>query len=204
VCLLLTNFKKNGVFVEVGVGNGEAYSNTLLLERNYNWDGVLCEPSKGFHSLIRANRRARLDVRAVSSQSGHILTFEEDKNIGELSGLRGSRTGRGAQTIENYEVDTITLDDALVSHGIETDIDFVSIDTEGSELAVLEGFDFKKWHVKFFVIEHSFDPIRIREYQRIFGEHGYIRILPHISSFDSWYLRNDLFEDHISNGFLKN
>ena len=43
------NFKKNGFFVEFGAGNGEKFSNTFLLEKNFNWNGILAEPCKSFH-----------------------------------------------------------------------------------------------------------------------------------------------------------
>ena len=50
------NFKKNGYFVEFGGANGKFLSNTYLMEKEFNWSGILVEPSKIFHEEIFNNR----------------------------------------------------------------------------------------------------------------------------------------------------
>lgn len=38
-------FKKNAFFVEFGATNGINLSNTYLLEKKFNWNGILVEPA---------------------------------------------------------------------------------------------------------------------------------------------------------------
>ena len=74
------NFKKNGFFVEFGAGNGEQFSNTFLLEKKFNWKGILAEPCKAFHEEILSKRSCTVDQRVVSNKSGVEVNFLEAKN----------------------------------------------------------------------------------------------------------------------------
>jgi FkbM family methyltransferase len=192
VCTLIHDGKRDGYFVEVGVGDGITYSNTLMLERDFGWRGILAEPAAMFHNAILGSRKSTLDWRAVSSETGNVLVFEQNNTVGELSGLAGTRTRRGKQALSTYNVETIRLDELLDEKGAPDEIDYISIDTEGSELSVLSGLSLAKRKVWFFTIEHNFDPIRIREYDELLIRIGYRRILPHLSEFDSWYAHGDL------------
>ena len=54
----LSGGKRNGFFVEAGAHDGEYTSNTLYLELNLNWTGLLVEPqSKKFQTLLSKNRK---------------------------------------------------------------------------------------------------------------------------------------------------
>ena len=44
IVLDLFGFKKKGVFIEAGACDGILNSNTFLLEKNYEWTGLLVEP----------------------------------------------------------------------------------------------------------------------------------------------------------------
>ena len=48
-------------------------------------------------------------------------------------------------------------------------IDFLSIDTEGTELEVLMGFDINRWKPRLFVIENNFGESKFSDYLRDFG-----------------------------------
>jgi len=38
------NNKENGFFIEIGASDGLNLSNTYLLETQYKWKGICCEP----------------------------------------------------------------------------------------------------------------------------------------------------------------
>ncbi|MEC5293427.1 MULTISPECIES: FkbM family methyltransferase [unclassified Aurantimonas] len=199
VCALLHKGKRDGYFVEIGVGDGTRYSNTRLLEKELGWRGILAEPAQMFHDRIANSRTAILDRRAVGSETGNTLTFEQDDSMGELSGLAGERTAHGGQNLSTYKVDTVRLHDLLDEHGAPDRIDYISIDTEGSELSVLSGLSLKKRRVTFFTIEHNFDTYRMKKYDEILLGAGYTRILTHISGFDYWYVDRE-FEQEVFSG----
>ena len=54
------NFKKGGYFVEFGSCNGLEFSNTLLLEKKFGWNGILAEPARYWHNELKKNRNAIL------------------------------------------------------------------------------------------------------------------------------------------------
>lgn len=53
IVLIKLNFKKRGFFVEFGAGNGLDYNNTYLLEKEYLWNSIVCEPAKKFHDKLK-------------------------------------------------------------------------------------------------------------------------------------------------------
>ncbi|CAG7824599.1 unnamed protein product, partial [Allacma fusca] len=59
IVLKLFNKMKNGFFIECGALDGETRSNTLALERDHRWEGLLVEgdPSN-YNLLLKKNRKA--------------------------------------------------------------------------------------------------------------------------------------------------
>jgi hypothetical protein len=54
-----------------------------------------------------------------------------------------------------YTKKTISLNDLLEKYNSPKKIDYISLDTEGSELKILKAFNFLKWDVEIFSIEHN-------------------------------------------------
>ncbi len=139
------NFKRDGFFVEFGATNGVDLSNTYLLEKNFGWSGILAEPAKLWHEELFKNRNASIDTDCVWKRTGEILDFNEvNDNIhsGELSTIDSfsSMDGHGVEREggKKYSVRSISLVDLLVKHSAPDVIDYLSIDTEGSEYEIVE------------------------------------------------------------------
>lgn len=150
------NWKQEGFFVEIGVGNGKLISNTYLLEKKLNWKGLLCEANRYLCYSIMATRNATLEVQPIWKETGSVVKFHNDI-VGEHSGIEScfneTREDREAESV--VELTTISLNDALEKHKCPKQIDYISIDTEGSELDILSTFDFDKYKVKIWSIEHN-------------------------------------------------
>lgn len=190
--LLASAGKRNGVFVEVGVGDGRYLSNTYMLEKEFEWSGVLIEPNRSSHESIKACRSALLDTRAATSCTGDLLEFEEVKGAGEYSRLAGAK-GHELERfeIEKYPVSTVTLVDLFEELQIPLHIDFISIDTEGSEIDVLLGIDFQKYSFTALAIEHNYDVAKLRLMCDLLTAQGYRRIFTDVSGFDAWFVSAD-------------
>ena len=179
--------KAGGFFVEVGVGDGVHLSNTVLFEREWGWDGLLVEPNPAFHESIRTSRRAPLDARAASNAAHESVLFQSD---GELSRLQAAEyRDQHHREGESIAVSTATLTQILEDCGAPAQIDFMSIDTEGSELDVLNGLDFGRYRVEFVTVEHNYvDAKRLRVREFLEGQ-GYRCVSNAASLWDDWFVR---------------
>jgi FkbM family methyltransferase len=190
------SFKQNGFFVEFGATNGVELSNTHLMETKFNWNGILAEPAKIWHSSLKSNRSAAIETDCVWRATGETLLFNEvnDGNYkGELSTIDSfSNTDnfRAARELESnkYEVNTISLEDMLKKHNAPKQIDYLSIDTEGSEFEILNSFDFNKYDIKVITCEHNYTVMRGKIYA-LLSKNGYERKLSEYSQFDDWYVK---------------
>ena len=183
-------FKRNGYFVEFGAADGIEGSNTHLLERSFGWTGILAEPARGWHAALARNRACRIETRCVWSATGQTLKFNEVEE-GAFSTIDGFGTGElnreKREKATTYEVETVSLDDLLRIHGAPAEIDYLSIDTEGSEFEILSHFDFDRHRFAVITCEHAFTPARERLHA-LLSSKGYVRTLEAISSFDDWYV----------------
>lgn len=188
--------KRRGFFVEVGVGDGEYLSNTWILEKKYEWRGILAEPNRAFVRKIRMSRSADLDNRAVWHTTGDEVSFLDVEGNKELSTIdRFQNSDRYLRHGETYSVKTVSLNDLLALYQAPREIDYMSIDTEGSECEVLEGLDFDRYRVSVFTVEHNFQKDKLRTIDGKMARHGYKRVHAGFSRFDAWYVSNTLFRD---------
>ncbi|MDQ6679906.1 MAG: FkbM family methyltransferase [Pseudomonadota bacterium] len=187
-------FKENGYFVEFGATNGVSDSNTHLLEKEFGWTGILAEPARCWQEALRRNRSGHVETRCVWSASDQTLTFNE-VDVAALSTIdtySSQDMHREARTNGNtYEVQTISLQDLLEKYAAPSEIDYLSVDTEGSEFEILSNFDFDRYRFKVISCEHNFTPMRGKLHALLTSK-GYVRTLQQVSSVDDWYVREDL------------
>ena len=166
-------------------------SNTHLLENRFGWNGILAEPAEIWKKNLNLNRPSALITdKAVWSKSGLKLMFNQTVNA-EFSTLakmtfRDYHAERRKEGTE-YSVQTISLDDLLDDFGAPQEIDYLSIDTEGSELKILESFDFNKRIIRVITCEHNYGRNRNKIHKLLLGN-GYSRMFSDISHFDDWYV----------------
>ena len=66
-------------------------------------------------------------------------------------------------------------------------VDYMSVDTEGSELTILKHFDFSQYAPKVITVEHNFSENEKR-IDTLLKENGYIRWFDKFTQFDAWYV----------------
>jgi hypothetical protein len=104
----LFSHKKNGVFIDIGAGDGETYSNSWLLEKCYRWSGICFEPGDDLSSLV--HRRDCIAYRGGA-------TLDKTGNC---------YTDSGESTCFN-------LKSVLKTHGVKT-LDLIIINRKGHNL----------------------------------------------------------------------
>ena len=185
------NFKKSGFFVEFGATNGKDLSNTHLLEKSFSWQGILVEPARNWHKDLKKNRSVIIDHHCVYKESGLLIDFNEQK-ISELSTianfLNNSSAEQKSKTNKIYKIKTISLTDLMEKYKAPKNIDYLSIDTEGSEYEILKNFDFQKYRFNIITCEHNYGANRKKIFT-LLSKNGYKRKFKNLSKFDDWYFK---------------
>ena len=168
-------WKRGGTFVDVGAYDGEYLSNSCSLERHLGWVGVCVEPLPWASIAGRGNRRAHW-VEAAAFSSDGMAEFCTD---GVLSGVP-EHIDRWPEVLSKPRITVRTrtltsiLDEWRLGAGPALrHFDYLSIDTEGSELEVLHGIDFDRYSFGFVSIEHNEMEPRRAEMRRYLEARGY-------------------------------
>jgi FkbM family methyltransferase len=150
-----------GFFVEVGANGPRTLSQTYALEQR-GWTGVLVEPQPDLAAELRRQRSAKVFAEACTSRrnsgsrmllhlAGGHSSFDQNLNIADV------------KPHGTIEVPTRTLDQILTDAGAQR-VDFISIDVEGHELEVLDGFDFERWQPRLMIVEDLLLNLRLHRY----------------------------------------
>jgi FkbM family methyltransferase len=189
--------KTGGTFCEFGATDGVSLSNTRYLENHRDWTGLLAEPARQWHRPLKANRpNATIDTRCVYSNSGERIEFLEARS-GEYSTIQGyghdDAHGPKRKDGQTYEVETVSLNDLLAAHDV-TSLDYLSVDTEGSELEILSSFGFDRVRPGVVTVEHNFTNAR-HAIHRLMLANGYHRVFEEFSDWDDWYVTKERWND---------
>ena len=182
---------RGGFFVEFGASDGLSGSNSWFLERELGWKGILCEPGRVWYPRLRTNRAGPIDDRCVWSRSGQQVTFNEPSISVHATIDSYADADMHAETRRDgrrYLVDTVSLNDLLAHWDAPRRIDYLSIDTEGSELDILTAFDFEARDVRLITVEHNFSPARQPLFD-LLSVKGYRRRFEKLSNVDDWYVK---------------
>ena len=183
-----------GYFVEFGATNGMTFSNTIMLDRHFGWTGILAEPNPSYHAKLFAARSCHISTRCVHSVTGAQVEFlcASRPMLSRIADRKAetelAETGVDARVM----VETISLGDLLDSHDAPGTIDYLSVDTEGSEYEILRGFDFSRRRIKLISVEHNHGPNEAL-LDELLTAQGYVRRAPALSRFDAWYRHRSTF-----------
>lgn len=189
-------FHRHGYFVEFGALDGVTMSNSYLFEKQFEWNGILAEPAPMLFNQCMQRRACITDSRCIWRTSGNTVTFNEVTGKEELATVDEfsdadfhAETRKGHKKI--IEVLTVSLVDLLSEHGAPNIIDYLSVDTEGSEFEILKVFDFSRYAFRTISIEHNFTSQR-QQIFKLLSANGYERLAMSTERFDDLYVRPDL------------
>ena len=191
-------YTENGFFVDIGASDGITASNTFILEKFYKWRGICVDPNPAFQQSLMNCRDNFVSTLCVYNETGKILPFkfciDENQFYGWnfRSGLEkhlGTIDVDIDKSFMTINVLSITLNDLLAIYQAPTDINYISIDTEGSEYEILKTFDFKKYNVKCFTIEHEFTSNR-QLIHDLMIKNGYTLFTDFNTENEDWYFKS--------------
>jgi FkbM family methyltransferase len=189
--------KTDGIFLDIGANDGMTLSNSYFFEKNLNWKGICIEPIDEIFQKLLSNRNCICLNCGVWSQTTE-LQFYRAKGYSEmLSGIIESFNNEHfirlqkeikefGGKVETVKINVRSLNEILIENSIYN-IDFCSIDTEGSEFEILSALDFEKFKIKMIVVENQYDELKLRGLLR---EKGY-KLIKRLGG-DDVFIKNEL------------
>ncbi|MFL6139738.1 MAG: FkbM family methyltransferase [Frankiaceae bacterium] len=160
---------RGGFFLDSGASDGVSGSNTLLLESGFGWRGICVEPNEQLFARLSGARRCACVNCCLYDRDGEVTFFEaagvlggivDEYDPGLLSYARAmvdAQQGAGAGPVPKP---ARTIRSLLRELRAPRVIDYWSLDTEGSELALLRSFPFDEHVVRVLTVEHNLTPAR--------------------------------------------
>lgn len=182
---------RNGYFVEFGATDGVLLNNSWLLEKHFNWNGICAEPNPSFFKNLKINRSCNITNKCVFSKTNQKVEFVLAdvyggiKNFGNDDSHKEKRDAY-ANNGQTLEVETISLVDLLKEYNAPSEIDYLSIDTEGTEFEILNAFDWQSFSIKCITVEHNYTPMR-QQIRELLTAKGYAY---EEAQWDDWYFKN--------------
>jgi FkbM family methyltransferase len=170
-------FDKNyvGTCIDVGCAQPIHGNNTFYFEQK-GWEVFCLEPNISHISNLKNHRKNvynlacgnqnKTDVEftictlAGGNQEAISSLFVDDRLLESHK--------QYSPVLTKIKVNVITLNTFIEENNIEK-IDFISIDTEGTELDVLKGFDIEKYSPRLFIIENNYNESHIEDYLKNFN-----------------------------------
>jgi FkbM family methyltransferase len=174
--------KTGGWFLDSGASNGVRGSNTWLLEQAFGWTGLCVEPNDAMFAELRQNRpgpcvrcclydeEGEVDFLEPAGVLGGILETYDPALLSQARSTLGERWPAGglAPTVRKP---ARTLRSLLHEFNAPPVVDYWSLDTEGSELAILQSFPFDEYSVRVLTVEHNWTSAR-EEIRRLLESKG--------------------------------
>lgn len=149
--------KSHGFYVDVGAHHPRRFSNTYFFYKR-GWRGINIEPNPDASNLFRSARSRDINIQlGVSDSTGRITYYQYDEPAANTfdSKIVNSRLAMARYKLQSTsEVNVERLDHILTNHlPAGTQIDFLSIDVEGLDFAVLKSNDWERYRPKCVLVE---------------------------------------------------
>lgn len=146
----------NGTYIDIGANHPYKSNNTYLLYRA-GWHGLTIEPIKSHGAHHRRLRPRDTCLTAAAGCEQDARRFHELNPSGfstfDEAAAAALCESRQAILVNSYEVAIVRTTDAWNEHFPSESVDFIAIDTEGFELAVLDGIDFDALRPQLVLVE---------------------------------------------------
>jgi len=165
----------NGICIEVGAYDGISLSNTFHFEQK-GWRSLCIEPIPLSFEKCKQIRKECYQgcIGEKDTDDKEFTIFHLNDNLCAISSLEPDE-----RLIESHKhlitevskcmVKVRSLNSLLEEFNFPKKIDFISIDTENTELDVLKGIDFSVYDITLFVIENNYDEPFCENYLKPLG-----------------------------------
>ena len=147
--------QKKGIYIDVGCGHPIKNNNTYLLNKK-GWSGINIDLDVDNIELFKIYRPKDLNICAAISdeiKETDLFFYHSRSALNTIDKKTANYQKAKVTSIKKIQTTTLNnvLDESIYN---SSNIDFLSIDVEGSELSVLKNFNFHKFKPKVIVVEY--------------------------------------------------
>ena len=165
---------RGGVFVDVGAFDGVKFSNSYFFEKALGWTGICIEPQPDQYQKMKDKRDCIL-LNTAAFNKDTTIQLRQTGSRPTLSGIVGYHNVdmKKVSKIQIIDIPTVQLKDLFQEYNITT-VDYLSIDTEGSELEVLKGIDWDRVHINIIDVEHNDEKEKLNKIIQLLLQKGFV------------------------------
>ncbi|SDT83356.1 methyltransferase, FkbM family [Streptomyces sp. TLI_053] len=182
--------RAEGRYVDIGAGHPVEHSITKWFY-DRGWSGINVEPQTDLHRRLCQERPRDRNVKcAIGTQDGDGVLTHFPTHWGwatTVEDVASSHQAAGLRTVRS-EVPVRRLESVLDEH-CDLPVDFLKVDAEGAEGAVLSSFDLSRWMPTVVVVEATLpnSPIYHAPWEPLLLDAGYVRTL--FDGLNNFYVR---------------
>ena len=163
--------EKPGFYVDVGANDPKHLNNSYYFYRR-GWKGICVEPDRNKADWIKGLRRRDIVLQVGIGSADEVKTFfklDPDTLSTFSEEVANKYEALGHRIVGREEVSMRRLDSVFKEFGDTREIDFLSVDTEGDDLGVLESNDWQKYRPKMVLVEVAeYKRDEMRRYRGVF------------------------------------
>lgn len=150
--------KQKGVYVDVGAHHPFRFSNTAFFYKK-GWSGINIDPLPTAAPLFKKYRKRDINIqKGVSLKAEQLLYYSFNEpaynTFNEAKANEYVHAKLVRPDVRKIKIDTVPLRSILDKHlPSGTTIDFLTIDTEGLEMEVLQSNDWEKYKPTIIILE---------------------------------------------------
>ncbi len=152
----LFKHKPDGFYVDIGANDPDILSNTKLFYMR-GWRGINVEPEPNLHAKLCSQRTRDVNIKAGVGPKPGLMTFYRMSadTLSSFNKQAALQAGKlyGGTLIAEEQTQVVALRDLLTEHLNGRKIDFMSVDAEGYDLAVLESNDWLRFRPSVIIVE---------------------------------------------------
>ena len=160
-----------GYFVDLAANDAVHISNTLMIERDYNWDGVCIEANPAYWFGL-AHRKCTVIGAAVGKTDNEPMNFVDRGTLGAMSKQSGANS---------RHVRLVSLAHVFKAAKVPAIIDYMSFDVEGAELFIAQAFPWDSHQINLLTVEQPSNELQVLLYEKgmVYLQDGIDKITGH-------------------------
>ena len=172
--------KKNGVFLEIGSNHPININNTYLLEKEYDWKGIMVEYNPVYLPLYKEHRPNSIHIIDDATTIDYKNVFEQNNMPTSFDYLQIDLEADNGSTIQTLQ----KLDDT-----------------------VFDNYNFATITFEHDIYHTNFDNTRLKS-REIFSKRGYVCVFEDVNNddcpYEDWYVHPDLVDMNYVNSLIEN